>query len=96
MHYVKDTGKYNQPRNFQNTFGRNDQTTLDLINTRQIVFKDQQGEYVYDADHFNEKGDVVFVRRYLCKNCGVLADRHWEGGVEVYPIVNGKTCAGLN
>lgn len=98
MEYVKDNGEYNKPRDFRGTFGRNDQTTLDLINTCKYVFKDKRGEYVYDASHFNEEGKVIFVRRYtdqLCKHCGASAANHWNEGVQVYPIVNGKTCAGL-
>ena len=98
MRYVKDTGEYNKPRDFQQTFGRNDQVTLDLINSCKYVFKDKQGEYVYDASSFDDDGKVVFVRQYTakCKNCGSAAENHWDEGVQVYPIVNGKTCNGLN
>ena len=97
--YTKDTGQYNKPRDYRQTFGRNDQTTLDLINSCKYVFKDNQGEYVYDADHFNTEGEVVFVRRYTdqpCKHCGASTTNHWSEGVEVYPVINGKTCSGIN
>lgn len=55
MTYLKDTGNYREPKNFSGTFG----------NSCKYIYKDGQGEYVYDAVSFDFSGYVTFNKRYL-------------------------------
>jgi len=64
MKYMKDTGHYNEPRNYSNTFGKVDKTALDLINSCKYVYKDERGEYVYTAISFDSAGNVTFTKEY--------------------------------
>lgn len=65
MQYVKDTGKYREPLNYSGTFGKVDNIALQLINACKYVYKDEKGEYVYDATSFDAAGNVTFTKRYL-------------------------------
>lgn len=63
--YSADNGKYLRPLNFAGTLGKVDNTALQLINSCKHVYKDAQGEYVYDATSFDAAGNVYFTRRNL-------------------------------
>jgi len=75
--YAKDNGEFLTPRDFTQTFGRQDQITLDLINSCRDIYKDRQGEYVYDASGFDVNGHVIYTRRNIVtnKHTGVITTR---------------------
>jgi hypothetical protein len=60
--YVKDDGIY--VKNYFNTFGRVDDTALQLINCCRYVHRDKQGEYTKMAKSYDSAGNVTFEKVY--------------------------------
>jgi hypothetical protein len=65
MRYAKDTQKDNLIANYSGTFGKVDLIAVQLINSCKYVYRDNGGEYVYDAALHSEPGHVIFTKRYL-------------------------------
>jgi hypothetical protein len=63
--YAKDKGQYNGARDFSRVFGTITSTSILLLNCCQYLFKDKDGEYVYDATSFDSSGNVSFTKRYV-------------------------------
>lgn len=48
---------------------------------------------------YNGLGEVVATTPCddcRCANCGESWERHWDDGVQVYPVVRRKTCRGYS